>query len=43
MTERFSREEIDKIYNQPFLDLMFKAQTIHREHHNPNKIQWSTL
>lgn len=43
MTVRYTREDINKIYNQPFMDLMFKAQQVHREHHNPSKIQWSTL
>ena len=27
----------------PFNDLIFKAQTVHRENHDPNKIQVSTL
>jgi biotin synthase len=43
MSERFTKEEIEKIYNQPFMDLMFRAQEVHRKHFDPNKIQWSTL
>lgn len=35
--------EILEVYSQPFNDLLFEAQTIHREHHNPNMIQASTL
>ncbi|QBZ84020.1 Biotin synthase [Hydrogenovibrio crunogenus] len=36
-------EEIKDIMNQPFNDLMFQAQTVHRQHFNPNEIQTSTL
>ena len=39
----WSREEIQALYNQPFLDLIFEAQRIHREHFDPNTIQVSTL
>lgn len=36
-------EEIKDIMNQPFNDLIFQAQTVHRQHFNPNEIQTSTL
>ena len=42
-TERCSLEEADKIYNLPFLELVFKAQSVHREFHPPNKVQLCTL
>tara|TARA_B100001063_G_scaffold131985_1_gene123344 strand:+ start:1213 stop:2136 length:924 start_codon:yes stop_codon:yes gene_type:complete len=35
--------DIEKLYRLPFNDLIFKAHSIHREHHDPNKIQVSTL
>lgn len=35
--------EINAIMNQPFNDLMFQAQTVHRMHFEPNEIQVSTL
>lgn len=35
--------EIEAIYNQPFNDLLFAAQNIHRQHFNPNQVQTSTL
>lgn len=35
--------EIEAIYNQPFNDLMFAAQAIHRQHFDPNQVQTSTL
>lgn len=39
----WTREEIQQLYEQPFLDLLFQAQTIHRAHFQPNQIQVSTL
>jgi len=39
----WAREEIQALYEQPFLDLVFKAQQTHREHFDANTIQVSTL
>jgi biotin synthase len=36
-------EEINTLYEGPFLDLIFQAQQIHRAHFQPNQIQVSTL
>ncbi len=36
-------EEIEALFALPFNDLLFKAQTIHRENFNPNTVQISTL
>lgn len=36
-------EEVLALYDLPFNDLIFKAQTIHRENFNPNEIQVSSL
>lgn len=35
--------EVQALFNLPFNDLMFKAQTIHRQHFNANEVQVSTL
>lgn len=35
--------QIAKTYQLPLPDLIFKAQIIHREHHNPNEMQFCTL
>lgn len=35
--------EISAIYTQPFNELLYQAQTIHREHHDPNRLQAATL
>ena len=39
----WTRDEIQALYNQPFLDLVFEAQGVHREHFQANTIQVSTL
>ncbi len=38
-----SKEQIIEIYNTPLMELVYRAATVHREHHDPNKIQKSTL
>ncbi|UJF24038.1 biotin synthase BioB [Suttonella sp. R2A3] len=32
-----------KLYELPFMDLVFQAQQVHRAHHDPNAVQISTL
>lgn len=39
----WTTEEIAALFAQPFNDLMFKAQTVHRENFDPNEIQISSL
>lgn len=39
----WTREEIQTLYQKPFLDLVFEAQRIHREYFDANTIQVSTL
>ena len=39
----WSIDEVREIMNQSFNDLIFKAQSIHREHFDPNEVQISTL
>ncbi|WP_180076306.1 biotin synthase BioB [Acinetobacter sp. YH12106] len=39
----WSREEIQVLYQQPLMDLLFQAQQVHREHFNANTVQVSTL
>lgn len=35
--------EVNRLFQMPFNDLLFQAQTIHREHFDPNEVQVSTL
>ncbi|WP_110975270.1 biotin synthase BioB [Acinetobacter sp. WCHAc060042] len=39
----WTRAEIQALYQQPFLDLVFQAQQIHRQYFDANAIQVSTL
>ena len=39
----WTREEVDAIYSQPFLDLVGTAQQVHRTHHNPREVQLCQL
>ena len=39
----WSREEVSALLAQPFMELMFQAQSIHRQHFDPSHIQMSTL
>jgi len=38
-----SLQEVEALFDLPFSDLLFKAQTVHRETFDPNKVQVSTL
>lgn len=38
-----SFSEIKKIHDQPFTTLIFEAQSIHRQYHDPERVQLSTL
>lgn len=39
----WTRAEIADIYNSPVLDLMYRAATVHRQHHDPQEVQVCTL
>lgn len=39
----WTRQEVLELYSQPFNDLMFQAQCVHRQHFDPNEVQLSTL
>ena len=36
-------EEVGALFELPFNDLIFRAQTVHRAHFDPNQVQQSTL
>jgi biotin synthase len=40
---RWSVDEIVALFELPFSDLMYRAQTVHRENFDPNAVQVSTL
>jgi biotin synthase len=39
----WSVAEVEALFALPFADLMFRAQSTHRENHQPNAVQMSTL
>ena len=39
----WTRAEAQAIFDQPFNDLLFQAQTVHRQNFDPNKVQRSRL
>lgn len=39
----WSLKELEALFELPFSDLMFRAQTVHRQYHDPNAVQISTL
>jgi len=42
-TKTWTREEVTALFDLPLMDLLFQAQSIHRQHHDPNKVQLSSL
>ena len=43
MRHDWSVNEIESIYTTPLPDLVFRAQTLHRQHHSPNEVQGCIL
>jgi len=41
--ENWTRQQVVELFELPFNDLMFKAMTVHRENHDANTVQLSTL
>jgi len=39
----WTRQEIRALFALPFNELLFRAQTVHREHFDPNRVQVNTL
>ena len=39
----WSIDEIEELLDLPFNDLLFRAQSVHREHFDPNRVQISSL
>ncbi len=39
----WTKQQVEDLFEQPFNDLMFQAQSVHRKKFNPNEVQLSTL
>jgi biotin synthase len=42
-TGRWSVQNILELFELPFTELLFRAQTVHREHHDPTRVELATL
>ena len=40
---RWTMSQVTELFNKPFLELMFEAQQVHRQHFDPRHVQVSTL
>ena len=43
LRNNWSKQEIAALFTSPFNDLLYQAQSIHRQNFNPNQVQVSTL
>lgn len=43
MKHDWTREEVAAIYHQPLLELVYRAATVHRQHHDPRQVQLCSL
>lgn len=43
LSRTWTRAEVQALYDLPMMDLLFQAQTVHRQHHDPNQVQLSSL
>ncbi|WP_137890598.1 biotin synthase BioB [Ramlibacter sp. 2FC] len=41
--QRWSVDQVEALFALPFMDLLHRAQQVHREHFDPNEVQLSTL
>ena len=42
-TDRWTREAVAEIYHSPVLELIYRAATLHRAHHDSRQVQVCTL
>lgn len=42
-TQTWTRDKLVALYKKPLMELLYEAASIHRQHHDPNKVQVSTL
>lgn len=43
MQDTYTKQDVAALYNQPFMDLVYEAASVHRKHHDPQEIQMCTL
>lgn len=43
MTQPLAKADVVALFDVPFMELMFRAQSVHRQHHSPGQVQLSQL
>ncbi len=43
VSERYSVDAVEALFDEPFLELLYRAHQVHRAHHAANAVQLSTL
>jgi len=43
IAERWRVNDVVTLYEMPFMDLLYRAQQVHRQYHDPNAVQLSSL
>ncbi|WP_133583552.1 biotin synthase BioB [Sphingobacterium yanglingense] len=41
--QKLTQKQVVELYNKPLMELLYEAATVHRQFHDPNKVQVSTL
>jgi biotin synthase len=39
----WTKEEVKRVFDTPLIELVFRAASVHRQHHDPSKIQLCSL
>jgi biotin synthase len=42
-TQKLSRSDVQRLFSQPLLDLIFQAAQVHRANHDPSEIQMAAV
>ncbi len=43
ISRTWTLDEVRELHDQPLMDLVFRAASVHRQHHDPNEVQVSSL
>ncbi|MTB50499.1 biotin synthase BioB [Lewinella sp. W8] len=43
LPQTWTLDELKKLHDSPLMDLVFRAASVHRTHHDPNEVQMSSL
>ena len=43
LMSEWTLEALRKLHDAPLMDLVFRAASVHRQHHDPNEVQMASL